>query len=310
MQFEDLRAVLRLSASKALGSPAGGNFLAANAMLSVISGCSVLFLSAGPEAFKYPFQSGKRFREVLTYMPWHARTAGLQQGIGIKRMYSYARNPLAHAFGVSYHPGKASGQVPRQLQWSLTIVKKRLTVAEIHEFEVAVALPTFAGSPLKRTAKKTAIQPERLVLDVAGLYWGVHRMLHALLGDPAEVVKADDMARKLLEVGPRGIGPTLVGGSRRQGYDPTVCIYAIAIVIVEAGLGQAGSGPCSMSRNKPRDRAFPMLASTALFHVSKHETLVEIASRLTWRSGNASALSATAGGTGICAVTMPWRSRR
>ena len=106
MQFEDLRAVLRLPASKALGSPAGGNFLAANALLSVISGCSVLFLSAGPEAFKYPFQSGKRFREVLTYMPWHARTAGLQQGIGIKRMYSYARNPLAHAFGVSYHPEK------------------------------------------------------------------------------------------------------------------------------------------------------------------------------------------------------------
>ena len=77
-------------------------------------------------------------------------------------------------------------------------------MAEIHELEVAVALPTFAGSPLKRTAKKTAIQPERLVLDVAGLYWGVHRMLHALLGDPAEVVKADDMARKLVEASARG----------------------------------------------------------------------------------------------------------
>lgn len=57
MQFEDLRAVLRLPASKALGSPAGGNFLGANALLAVISGCSVLFLRAGPEAFTHPFSS-------------------------------------------------------------------------------------------------------------------------------------------------------------------------------------------------------------------------------------------------------------
>ena len=189
MQFEDVRAVLRLPASKTLGSPAGGNFLAANALLAVVSGFSVLFLRAGPEAFKHPYRSGERFRDVLQYMPWDARAAGMQRGMGIKRLYSYARNPLAHAFGVSYHPGKATGQVP----------KRRLTIQEIHELERARILPDFVGPPLKCTAKKTSTSPERLELDVGGLYWGVHRMLHALFDDPDEASKADDMARKFLE---------------------------------------------------------------------------------------------------------------
>jgi hypothetical protein len=199
MQFEDVRAVLRLPASKALGSPAGGNFLATNALLAVVSGCSVLFLRAGPEAFKHPYRSGERFRDVFQYMPWDARAAGMQRGMGIKRLYSYARNPLAHAFGVSYHPGKATGQVPNQLQWSMAILKRRLTIQEIHERERARILPDFVGPPLKRTARKTSTSPERLELDVGGLYWGVHRMIHALFDDPDEASKADDMARKFLE---------------------------------------------------------------------------------------------------------------
>jgi hypothetical protein len=198
MQFEDLRAVLRLPL-KAVGSPSGGNFLGASALLAVVSGCSVLFLRAGPDAFKYPFKSEDRFRDVLKYMPWDARAADMQRGAGVKRLYSYARNPLAHAFGLAYSPGKATGKVPNQLQWSMKIVKDRLTTERIHELEGAALLPNFVGPPLKRTQRKTESQPERLVLDVRGLYWGVHRMLHALLADPTEVPRADEMARRLLE---------------------------------------------------------------------------------------------------------------
>jgi hypothetical protein len=199
MQFEDLRAVLRLPARRALGSPAGGNFLSASALLGMVSGSSVLFLRAGPEAFRYPFHSQERFRDVLGFMPWDAKTASIQRGAGIKRLYSYARNPLAHAFGVSYNPGKAAGQVPKQLQWTLAINKNRLSLNQVYELEESVVRPSFAGPPLRRLAKKTPTQPERLVLDVPGLYWGVHRMLHALFGSPAEVTGANEMALKFLE---------------------------------------------------------------------------------------------------------------
>jgi hypothetical protein len=171
MQFEDLRAVLRLPL-KALGSPSGGNFLATSGLLAAISGCSVLFYRAGPEAFKYPYASEERFREALDYMPWDARAAGMQKGTGIKRLYGYARNPLAHAFGVSYHPGKATGQVPSELQWTLAIDKRRMSMKRVFQLEQAVDLPTFVGPPLRRTAEKTPTQPERLVLSVGGLYWG------------------------------------------------------------------------------------------------------------------------------------------
>jgi len=112
MQFEDLRAVLRLPL-KALGSSSGGNFLAASALLAAVSGCSVLFYRPGPEAFEYPYESQERFREVLNYMPWDANAAGMQKGMGIKRLYGYARNPLAHAFGVSYHPREGHGPGPQ-----------------------------------------------------------------------------------------------------------------------------------------------------------------------------------------------------
>jgi hypothetical protein len=199
MQFDDLRAVLRLPAPNALGSAAGGNFLAASALLAMVSGCSVLFLRAGPQAFAYPFHSAERFRDVLAYMPWDAKAAGMQRGRGAKRLYSYARNPLAHTFGVSYNPGKATGKVPNELQWSLAIVKQPLTIGEIYELEVSPDLPRFAGPPLRQTAKKTATQPERLVLDVSGLYWGMHRMLHALFDAQDEIIKADDMARRFLD---------------------------------------------------------------------------------------------------------------
>jgi hypothetical protein len=198
MQFDDLRAVLRLPAPEALGSPAGGNFIAASALLAAVSGCSVLFLRAGSAAFKPPFDSKGRFRDALGYMPWDAKTSGLQKGAGIKRLYSYARNPLAHAFGVTYHPGKATAQIPNVLQWSMAIQKTRLSLAQIHELEGSTDRPEFVGPPLKRVNKKALGQPERLVLDVGGLYWGLHRMLHELFADPREVAKAEEMARRFL----------------------------------------------------------------------------------------------------------------
>lgn len=199
MQFEDLRAVLRLPAPEALGSPAGGNFIAASALLAAVSGCSVLFFRAGPEAFEHPFDSEGRFRDALAYMPWDAKASGLQRGAGIKRLYSYARNPLAHAFGVSYHPGKATGQIPSELQWSMAVQKNRLSLAQIDELEMSTDRPDFVGPPLKRVSKKAPGQPERLVLDVGGLYWGMHRMLHGLFADPQEVARSEEMARRFLE---------------------------------------------------------------------------------------------------------------
>jgi hypothetical protein len=194
MQFQDLRAVLRLPDSKALGTSAGGNFLATSALLSVICGSSTLFYDAGPEAFRHPFDSRRRFLGAMSYMPWNARDAGgMQHGQGRKRLWSYARNPLAHAFGVSYHPGKTTGTVPNTLRWSLEIAKRKFSLSEIHDLETSVERPEFAGPPLRRLSK----DPERLSLNVGGLYWGTHRMLHGLLADPAQADPAEQMSSLL-----------------------------------------------------------------------------------------------------------------
>jgi hypothetical protein len=115
MQFEDVRAVLRLPQAQALGTTGGGNFLAASALMAIICGASTLFYDAGPHAFQYPYRSQQRFLDVLGYMPWDANASGIQRGAGSKRLWQFARNPLTHAFGVSYSPGKATGHVPNNL---------------------------------------------------------------------------------------------------------------------------------------------------------------------------------------------------
>jgi hypothetical protein len=194
MQFEDLRAVLRLPQLHALGTTGGGNFLGASALMAVICGASTLFYDAGPQAFKSPYKSQKRFIETMSYMPWDSKAAGVQRGAGSKRLWQYARNPLAHAFGVSYNPGKATGHVPNSLQWSLAISKRDFGIQEIYKLENSVDRPEFVGVPLRRVATR----PDEFVLDVGGLYWAIHRMLHALLGDERQANAAEDMVHRLI----------------------------------------------------------------------------------------------------------------
>jgi hypothetical protein len=193
MQFEDLRAVLRLP-QRALGTFGGSNFLGASALLTVICGTSTLFYDAGPKAFKPPYQSQKRFIETMRYMPWDSKAAGVQRDAGSKRLWQYARNPLAHAFGVSYNPGKATGHVPNNLQWSLAISKRSFGIQEIYKLENSVDRPGFVGVPLHRVATR----PDEFVLDVGGFYWAIHRMLHALLGDERQADAAEDMVHRLI----------------------------------------------------------------------------------------------------------------
>jgi hypothetical protein len=198
MQFEDIRAILRLPAPAAPNSTAGGNFLAASGLLAVISGCSTLFYDAGPAAFQPPYENRARFLGVLEYMPWDPSEASLTRPAGAKKLYTYARNPLAHAFGVSYDPRKARGAEPELLQWSMAIAKAPLSLAQIHDLESSPERPTFAGPPLRRIRARTVHGAEELLLDVAGLYWAIHRMLHKLFADLAQVSAAEYMAGLLL----------------------------------------------------------------------------------------------------------------
>jgi len=194
MQFEDVRAVLRLPQAQALGTTGGGNFLAASALTAIICGASTLFYDAGPHAFQYPYRSQQRFLDVLGYMPWDANASGIQRGAGSKRLWQFARNPLTHAFGVSYRPGKATGHVPNNLQWSLAIVKRGYSVPEIGKLEQCVGRPAFVGVPLRKVASR----PDDFVLDVGGLYWAVHRMLHTLFADKTQASRAEHMPVRLV----------------------------------------------------------------------------------------------------------------
>lgn len=194
MQFEDVRAVLRLPQARALGTTGGGNFLGASALMAIICGASTLFYDAGPQAFEFPYQSQRRFIETMSYMPWDPKMAGVHIGLGSKRLWQYARNPLAHAFGVGYNPGKVTGRVPNHLQWSFAIVKRDFGIHEIYKLEDSVDRPEFVGPPLRRVSTR----PGEFVLDVGGLYWAIHRMLHALLGDRQQADAAEDMVHRLI----------------------------------------------------------------------------------------------------------------
>jgi hypothetical protein len=194
MQFEDIRGVLRLPQLAALGTTGGGNFLATTALIAAICGASTLFYKAGPQAFEYPYQSRKRFLGTMGYMPWDSTTAGVKHRIGSERLWEYARNPLAHAFGVSYNPGKVTGKVPNSLRWSLAIAKRSYELQEIYILETSSDRPDFVNVPLQRVGT----QPEEFILDVGGLYWGVHRMLHALLADSKQADAAEQMVHRLI----------------------------------------------------------------------------------------------------------------
>jgi hypothetical protein len=186
MQFEDVRAILRLPKSGLLtlgvtrrGDPPGCNFAVAGTLLNLLAGCSRCLYNANPTVLTSPPPSGAAFKGLLaTFFPWPP--PGVAASTGANVLWVYARNPLSHALGLD---------VPKAPD--IDIAKGALSERRILELENSAALPTWASPPLVKKASNS------YVLDTAGFYWGLHRMLEAVLSDPIQLNGANSLAASL-----------------------------------------------------------------------------------------------------------------
>jgi hypothetical protein len=174
MQIEDVRVLMRMPKA---GYPAGCNFATIAVLFNLIAGASVCFYDASPKALATPGDRGKRFKDMLVaFFPWPSAIAAKD---GADVFYKYARNPLAHALGLD---------VPNAPEIGMN--KSPLSEKRIITLEDAPALPPWAPPPLRP-------QGSDYEIGAAGLYWGYHRLLHALFADATHSAGAERLAHDL-----------------------------------------------------------------------------------------------------------------
>jgi len=182
--FADVHAMLRLPLPS-VGLHASCNFAAAQVLLAVMSGSSVMLYS-------HTGGSGELFRSFLTdFYPWddEPKREGLSTGeAAAKVLWREYRNPFSHDLGISIQ--KRDG-VRRMVIQSYAIKVKRLrnankarptgpNEAAIEQIEADGARPAWLPATL-------IDQPYKRVLTVEALYWGVRRAVLSLCKDRARM---------------------------------------------------------------------------------------------------------------------------
>ena len=186
MQFADLRTLLCLPIPQA-GLEAGCNFACAAVLFNMIAGASVCFYETSENAVVDRSSRGMRFKRVLEkFYPWHKEPFGKDQCV--LTLYDLARNPLTHSLGLGAVSESATGKQVALRKWPIN-------PSQIDELEGAIARPGWLPPTVDHpTSDYGAID---LVLSVPTLYWGVHRMLHALFTDSDQASKADALAKSI-----------------------------------------------------------------------------------------------------------------
>jgi hypothetical protein len=185
MQLADVRDLLRLPLPDA-GLHTGQNFAAAGALVGFITGASVWFYDASEEGLGNRRDRRRRFTEVLeSYWPWaDGEVIDAQEGIRV--LWDYARNPLAHTLGL---PDPADGTV-------IEIAKSPLVEEQLVELDTADRRPEWLGPTIKPA--ETGAPGGAYFLAVPALYWGVQRVLRALLTDDEQTGQAEQLADTLV----------------------------------------------------------------------------------------------------------------
>jgi hypothetical protein len=185
MQLEDVRDLLLLPLPDA-GLHSGHNFSAAAALVNFIGGASVWFYDASEKGLRDRRDRTRRYRETLyKYWPWHdGELVSPLEGFNV--LYTYTRNPLAHGFGLS---DPADGMMIKYAKspWSDT---------QVAELDAAERRPSWLGPTLGPGGAGAA--GHAYCLAVPALYWGVRRLLHAVLTDEEHAPSADALAQTLL----------------------------------------------------------------------------------------------------------------
>jgi len=179
MQFVDLRSLLELPRVQRDG---GCNFVTATVLFNIIAGSSVCFYDARPEGLTTRGDRGRRFVGILeNFYPWAVES--ISKDVAVSILYQSARNPLAHSLGIDIPDANTKAKQILLKKWALT-------TKQILELEDSINRPTWAGGTIIHI-KPLRGGGEEVAISIPALYWGVHRMLHALFTDPVQVQQAE-----------------------------------------------------------------------------------------------------------------------
>jgi hypothetical protein len=185
MQLADVRDLLRLPMPQA-GLDSGQNFAATGALVGFLAGASVWFLDASEEALTNRGDRSRRYRDFLQrYWPWEDGEV-VDAAEGIRVLYDYARNPLAHTFGL---PDPIDGTL-------ISIRKDPLDFERLEELDLADQRPLWLGPTMEPAP--TGVRGRAYFLMVPALYWGVQRVLRRVLTDEEQAPKAEALADTLV----------------------------------------------------------------------------------------------------------------
>lgn len=188
MQFRDLRTLLQLP-RRDVGLEGGCNFAAARLCFDLVAGASVLFYDSSAAALHERGTRGQRFKRLLaTYYPWLSGFDAVVDEPAAELLYTMARNPLAHAFGVL---GRDAAN-PEADRPTFFVSKEQLDATSVAEIEQARELPTWMDPTIRHAGENI------YTLFVPTLAWGIHRMLQRLFGDEQQATRAELTARALL----------------------------------------------------------------------------------------------------------------
>jgi len=178
MQFDDLRTILQLPVDEHRLT-AGCNLAAAMIMFNLISGASVCLF----EVKRKNLSRSERFKSVLKHFyPWQGEELSAQECVDC--IYKDARNPLAHSFGLNY---------PKKTRFEVTLQKGPLSLEQILELENTPIRPTWTSSTII-PRRKRSIGTKVVDLSIPSLFWGIHRMFHALISDSVQATTANKLA--------------------------------------------------------------------------------------------------------------------
>ena len=185
VQLAEVSDMLRLPMPE-VGLESGQNFAAAASLVNLIAGASVWFYDASTAGLS-DRESGRRYRETLAaYWPWDDGEI-VDRAEGTRLLYECVRNPLAHGFGMSRLDDAGS---------PIAFLKEPLTAERVAELDLAETRPQGLG-PTIRPASADA--PARAYfVAVPALYWGVQRLLRAVLTDEDQLPAAEELAHALV----------------------------------------------------------------------------------------------------------------
>ncbi|MDP9235783.1 MAG: hypothetical protein M3P30_00035 [Chloroflexota bacterium] len=180
MQIADLRVLLQLPLENL---DAGCNFAVASVLFNLIGGCSVCFLDADAERpTRKPRGGDGAFKKLLNlYYPWQDEPVRPSKAIEI--LYHWARSPLVHALGID-EPQRDN----------VALAKGPLPIARVLELEGLERRPDWLPPTLDPLEER---EGTLFVISVPTLYWGFHRLLHALFADENQGTLSEAFAAKV-----------------------------------------------------------------------------------------------------------------